>query len=349
MKIQVTPVGVVSRSCWRTGNAGTTSDCSIAKAPPARARTARMRPGRAAARGASCAVTERTYHKRSVHSASPASVDRPLRRDARENRERILEAAGGAFAELGIDASVEEIAYRANVGMGTLYRRFPTKDALIDAVFEGHLDRIAAAAERALEATAPLGGAARLPLLRRRPAGGRPRPLGDRRRQPPHRATPRAGPQAVAPPGRAPHRSSPGVGRPPPRRRLRGHLGAPLDDRPRRRRDARRGSRVLAAIPRAHGRRATRPQRVALTAATTDSGQAPRCDAPVHAASQPSLRIHTARSRSHVTRRQRSPRATPSPRACARESATPLPPCPRARPGRAAPGSESAGARRRTR
>jgi AcrR family transcriptional regulator len=80
-------------------------------------------------------------------------VERPLRRDARENRERILEAARGAFAELGIDASVEEIAYRANVGIGTLYRRFPTKDALIDAVFEGHLDRIAAAAEQALDET----------------------------------------------------------------------------------------------------------------------------------------------------------------------------------------------------
>ena len=67
----------------------------------------------------------------------------------------ILEAARGAFAELGIDASVEEIASRAGVGMGTLYRRFPTKDALIDAVFEDHLDRIAAAAEQALEATMP--------------------------------------------------------------------------------------------------------------------------------------------------------------------------------------------------
>ena len=88
-----------------------------------------------------------------MHSASQVPVDRPLRRDARENRERILEAARGAFAELGIDASVEEIAYRANVGMGTLYRRFPTKDALIDAVFEAHLDRIAAAAEQALQAT----------------------------------------------------------------------------------------------------------------------------------------------------------------------------------------------------
>ena len=86
-----------------------------------------------------------------MHSAYPAPADRPLRRDARENRERILEAAQGAFAEFGTEASVEEIACRASVGIGTLYRRFPTKDALIDAVFENHLDRIAAAAERALE------------------------------------------------------------------------------------------------------------------------------------------------------------------------------------------------------
>lgn len=77
-------------------------------------------------------------------------AERPLRRDARENRERILVAARAAFAEVGIDVSVEEIAHRAGVGMGTLYRRFPTKDALIDAVFEQHLDRIAAMAEEAL-------------------------------------------------------------------------------------------------------------------------------------------------------------------------------------------------------
>lgn len=88
-----------------------------------------------------------------MHSTYSGGAERPLRRDARENRESILEAARGAFAELGIDASVEEIACRAGVGMGTLYRRFPTKDALIDAVFEEHLDRMAAAAERALDAT----------------------------------------------------------------------------------------------------------------------------------------------------------------------------------------------------
>jgi AcrR family transcriptional regulator len=92
----------------------------------------------------------RTYHKRIAHSTYPVAAERPLRRDARENRERILVAARAAFAELGIDVSVEEIARRAGVGVGTLYRRFPTKDALIDAVFERHLDRIAASAEGAL-------------------------------------------------------------------------------------------------------------------------------------------------------------------------------------------------------
>jgi AcrR family transcriptional regulator len=80
-----------------------------------------------------------------------AADERPLRRDARENRDRILAAARAAFAELGVEASVEEIAARAGVGIGTLYRRFPTKDELIGAVFEEHLEQIASAAESALE------------------------------------------------------------------------------------------------------------------------------------------------------------------------------------------------------
>ena len=82
-------------------------------------------------------------------------MERPLRRDAQENRGKILVAARAALAELGIDASVEEIASRAGVGVGTLYRRFPTKDALIDAVFEHHLENMATAAEQALEHTDP--------------------------------------------------------------------------------------------------------------------------------------------------------------------------------------------------
>jgi AcrR family transcriptional regulator len=65
---------------------------------------------------------------------SAPAADRPLRRDAEQNRRRLLDAAAEVFAEHGLEASVEEIARTAGVGMGTLYRRFPTKDALISAL-----------------------------------------------------------------------------------------------------------------------------------------------------------------------------------------------------------------------
>jgi AcrR family transcriptional regulator len=57
-----------------------------------------------------------------------------MRRDAEHNRQRLLDAAADVFAEHGLEASVDEIARTAGVGMGTLYRRFPTKDALIGAL-----------------------------------------------------------------------------------------------------------------------------------------------------------------------------------------------------------------------
>src|SRR5260370_12033014 len=60
--------------------------------------------------------------------------DRPMRRDAVANRQRLLDAGAQVFAERGLEAGVEEIARVAGVGMGTLYRRFPTKDALIAAL-----------------------------------------------------------------------------------------------------------------------------------------------------------------------------------------------------------------------
>ena len=79
------------------------------------------------------------------------TAQRPLRRDAERNRDRIVEAARTAFASDGIDVSVEEVARRAGVGMGTLYRRFPTKGDLIDAVLEDAFSEICQAAEEALE------------------------------------------------------------------------------------------------------------------------------------------------------------------------------------------------------
>ena len=76
---------------------------------------------------------------------------RPLRADARRNREKLVAAASAAFAESGLDAQVEDIARRAGVGVGTLYRHFPTKEALVGALAEQHFDRLADTIEAALE------------------------------------------------------------------------------------------------------------------------------------------------------------------------------------------------------
>ena len=80
---------------------------------------------------------------------------RPLRADAERNRARILAAAAEVFAERGLDASLDDIAAHAGVGVGTVYRRFPDKDALIDALFEDKIDRAVALADTALEIEDP--------------------------------------------------------------------------------------------------------------------------------------------------------------------------------------------------
>jgi AcrR family transcriptional regulator len=85
-----------------------------------------------------------------VPSGSNQAGVRELRRDALVNRERILRAADAAFAEHGLEVPVEEIARRAGVGIGTLYRRFPSKAMLIDAIFENHVDELASVALGAL-------------------------------------------------------------------------------------------------------------------------------------------------------------------------------------------------------
>ena len=58
-------------------------------------------------------------------------TERPLRADARRNRERILQSARAAFAESGADAQIDDVARHAGVGVGTVYRHFPTKQALL--------------------------------------------------------------------------------------------------------------------------------------------------------------------------------------------------------------------------
>jgi AcrR family transcriptional regulator len=75
---------------------------------------------------------------------------RPLRADARRNREKILAAATATFGEHGLETQVEDIARRAGVGIGTVYRHFPTKEALVVALAEAHFDRLADIVEAAL-------------------------------------------------------------------------------------------------------------------------------------------------------------------------------------------------------
>src|SRR3954469_20768899 len=87
------------------------------------------------------------------HVVAPS--DRPLRADARRNREKVLAAARAVFSEHGRDAQMDDVARRAGVGVGTVYRHFPTKEALIEALMVAAFETIAAAAEAALEIDDP--------------------------------------------------------------------------------------------------------------------------------------------------------------------------------------------------
>ena len=78
-------------------------------------------------------------------------TQRPLRADARRNREKVVAAASAAFAASGLDAQVEDIARRAGLGVGTVYRHFPTKETLVSALAEQHFERLADTIETALD------------------------------------------------------------------------------------------------------------------------------------------------------------------------------------------------------
>jgi AcrR family transcriptional regulator len=88
----------------------------------------------------------------------PAQASRPLRRDAERNRQRILAAASEVFNERGLEAGLDEVARRAGVGVGTVYRRFPAKDDLIEALFMDRIESVAALAEEAAQAPDPWTG-----------------------------------------------------------------------------------------------------------------------------------------------------------------------------------------------
>jgi AcrR family transcriptional regulator len=82
-------------------------------------------------------------------------VEKPLRADARRNREKVLAAARAVFAEQGVDAQMDDVARRADVGVGTVYRHFPTKDALLQALADELFDVLAAHAREMLELDDP--------------------------------------------------------------------------------------------------------------------------------------------------------------------------------------------------
>jgi AcrR family transcriptional regulator len=82
-------------------------------------------------------------------TAGNTTQERPLRRDAARNRELILETAAEVFAELGLEAGYDEIARRAGIGVGTVYRRFPERSELVQALFESRIDEMVAIGEEA--------------------------------------------------------------------------------------------------------------------------------------------------------------------------------------------------------
>jgi len=93
-----------------------------------------------------------------VAARTPTLDTAPARRpraDAVRNRARIVETASAVFAERGSDASLEEIARGAGVGIGTLYRHFPTRDDLVEAVFHDRIDELEALAAELLASDAP--------------------------------------------------------------------------------------------------------------------------------------------------------------------------------------------------
>jgi AcrR family transcriptional regulator len=77
-------------------------------------------------------------------------ADRRLRKDAERNRQRVMEAARELFASRGLEATLNEVAHHAGLGVGTVYRRFPTKEDLFEAIFEDGINRLTDMAESAL-------------------------------------------------------------------------------------------------------------------------------------------------------------------------------------------------------
>jgi AcrR family transcriptional regulator len=92
--------------------------------------------------------------KKLAQAVADAAGRKP-RADSQRNRERLLEAAKAGFAEVGAEVSLEEVARRAGVGIGTLYRHFPTRDALVEAVYRREVEQLGEAARRLSDSAEP--------------------------------------------------------------------------------------------------------------------------------------------------------------------------------------------------
>jgi len=86
----------------------------------------------------------------------PPAAQRKPRADAQRNRDRVLEVAKEAFTRSGADASLDDIAKQAGVGAGTLYRHFPSREALIEAVYRTEVEKLAAAERKFADSMTPI-------------------------------------------------------------------------------------------------------------------------------------------------------------------------------------------------
>jgi AcrR family transcriptional regulator len=91
-----------------------------------------------------------------MHQKKTKTTRQKPRADAQRNRERILEVAKKAFTRSGADISLDDVAKQAVVGAGTLYRHFPTRDALLEAVYRTEVERLAAAEKEFSRTKAPI-------------------------------------------------------------------------------------------------------------------------------------------------------------------------------------------------
>ncbi len=92
---------------------------------------------------------------RAEDAPADTAGDRPLRKDAERNRPRILHAAAEVFTQRGLDATLDDVARQAGVGVGTVYRRFPDKESLVAELFQDRIDAIVTVAEEAGAAPDP--------------------------------------------------------------------------------------------------------------------------------------------------------------------------------------------------